>query len=234
MRVLDQYMIGSEEGVTKAVDGKSTVADDNFMELTQIVSPNLPISELNDDVRSVLSGCSQRSSASKASAVAQEDAKLQKILSETKLEQLREGEEIEGRTIKVDNQVAQAEDVLELAKTKVQFYEELEDAVPSPISRANSVLEIACEEKPKDVKTEYLNSEKLEDPMKPLEIMNHKPTLNDERSVLWTPLAEAPAPRGGPLFSSTPGEAAVPKFHVKRSSLNPAAPPFVKAALSSN
>ena len=70
--------------------------------------------------------------------------------------------------------------------------------------------------------------------MKPLETMNHKPTLKDERSVLWTPLAEAPAPRGAPLFSSTPGEAAIPKFHVKRSSLNPAAPPFVKAALSSN
>ena len=30
-------MIGSEEEVTKAVDDKGTVADDNFMELTQIV-----------------------------------------------------------------------------------------------------------------------------------------------------------------------------------------------------
>jgi len=45
--------------------------------------------ELKDDVRSVFSGCSQRSSVSKASAVAQEDAKLQKILSEKKLEQLK-------------------------------------------------------------------------------------------------------------------------------------------------
>ena len=94
--------------------------------------------------------------------------------------------------------------------------------------------DIACEEKPKDVKTDYLNSEELEDPTKVLEIMEHKPTLKDERSVLWPPLAEVPAPRGGPLFSSTPGEAAVPQFHVQRSSLNPAAPPFVKAALPSN
>ena len=67
-----------------------------------------------------------------------------------------------------------------------------------------------------------------------LEIMEHKPTLKDERSVLWAPLAEVPAPRGGSLFSFTPGEAAVLQFHVKRSSLNPAAPPFVKAALPSN
>ena len=236
IKSIDQYMIGSEEEVTKAVDDKGTVADGNFMELTQIASPNLPISELNDDVRSVLSGCSRRSSASKASAVAQEDAKLQKILSEKKLEQLKRAKErrLKEEQLRLDNQIAEAEDVVELAKTKVQFYEELEDAVPSPISRANSVLDIACEEKPKDVKTEHLNSEKLEDPMKPLEIMNHKSTLKDERSVLWTPLAEAPEPRGGPLFSSTPGEAALPKLHVKGSSLNPAAPPFVKAALLSN
>ena len=34
-------MTGSEKEDTKAVGGKDTVADDNFMELTQIVSPNL-------------------------------------------------------------------------------------------------------------------------------------------------------------------------------------------------
>ena len=64
-----------------------------------------------------------------------------------------------------------------------------------------------------------------------LEIMDHKPTPKDKRSVLWTQLADVPAPRGAPLFNSTPGEAAVPKFNVKGSGLNPAAPPSVKAAL---
>ena len=58
IKSIDQYMIGSEGGVSKAVDGKGTVADDNFMELTHIVSPSLPISELKDDVQCVLSGCS--------------------------------------------------------------------------------------------------------------------------------------------------------------------------------
>ena len=47
---------------------------------------------------------------------------------------------------------------MELAKTKVQFYEELEDAFPSPISRTNSVQDITREDKPKDIGTEYLNS----------------------------------------------------------------------------
>ena len=236
IKSIDQYMIGSEKEVTKAAGGEGTVADDNFMELTQIVSPNLPISELNDDVRSVFSGCSRRSSVSKASAVAQEDAKLQKILSEKKLEQLKRAKErrLKEEQLRLDNQIAEAEDVVELAKTKVQFYEELEDDFTSPISRTNSVQDITCEDKPKDVETEYLNSGEFEDPTKVLKIVDHKPTLKDERSVLWAPVAEVPAPRGSPLFSSTPGEAAAPKFHVKGSSLNPAAPPFVKAALPSN
>jgi len=53
IKSMDQYVIGSEEEVTKAVDSKGTVADDNFMGLAQIVSPNLPLSELKDDVQSV-------------------------------------------------------------------------------------------------------------------------------------------------------------------------------------
>lgn len=97
------------------------------MELTQIFSPNLLLYELKDDAQSVLSGCSRRSSVSKASAVAQEDAKLQKIPSEKKMEQLKSARErrLKVERLKLDNQIAEAEDVVELAKTKVQFYEEL-------------------------------------------------------------------------------------------------------------
>ena len=56
--------------------------------------------------------------------------------------------------LRSDNQIAEAEDVVKLTKTKVQFYEELEEAFPSPISRTNSVQDIMYEEKPKDVETE--------------------------------------------------------------------------------
>ena len=131
IKSIDQYMIGSEKEVTKAAGGKGTVADDKFMDLIQIVSPDLPISELKDDVRSVFSSCSRRSSVSKASTVAQEDAKLRKILSEKKLEQLKRAKErrLNEEQLRLDNQIAEAEDVVELAKTKVQFYEELKDAL---------------------------------------------------------------------------------------------------------
>ena len=154
-------------------------------------------------------------SVSQASTVAQEDAKLQTILSEKKLEQLKRAKErrLKAEQLRLDNQIAEAEDVVALAKTKVQFHEELEDALPSPVSRTNSMQVITREDTPKDHEIEYLNSEELEDPTKVLD-MGHKPTLKDERCVLWEPVAEVPAPRGSPLFSSTPGEVAVPKFHV--------------------
>ena len=50
IKSIDHYMIGSEKDVTKAAGNKATAPDDTFMELTQIVSPNLPISELKDNV----------------------------------------------------------------------------------------------------------------------------------------------------------------------------------------
>lgn len=37
-----------------------------------------------------------------------------------------------------------------------------------------------------EIKTEYLNSEELEDPAKVLEIMDHKSTLKDEVCVMGT------------------------------------------------
>ena len=80
---------------------------------------------------------------------------MQKILSEKKLEQLKRAKErrLKEEQLRLDNEIAEAEDVVELAKTKAQFYEELEDAFQSPVSRTNSVQDITCEDKPKDVET---------------------------------------------------------------------------------
>ena len=93
---------------------------------------------------------------------------MKNILCEKKLEQLKRAKErrLKVEQLTLDNQIAEAEDVVELAKTKVQVYQELEDPFPSPISRTNSVQHITCEDKPKDVETEYLNSEELGDPTK--------------------------------------------------------------------
>ena len=48
--------------------------------------------------------------------------------------------------LKLENQIAEAEDAVEFAKTKVQFYEELEDPLGGSISRVNSVQDVNCEE----------------------------------------------------------------------------------------
>ena len=53
----------------------------------------------------------------------------------------------------------------------------------------NSLLDITCENKPEDIETEHLNSEELGNLTKVVEIVDHKTTLKDERSVSWTPVA---------------------------------------------
>ena len=148
---IDQYMAGLKEQITSATDGKGPEAD-NSMDLTEIFSPNLPLFERGEDNQSTCSGRSRGSSASRSSLV-REDAKLQKLLSEKKLEQLKRAKarKLKEEQLKLDNQIAEAEDAAELANTKVQFFEELEDAV-SVVSRASSVHDIRSKEQPKDVK----------------------------------------------------------------------------------
>ena len=86
------------------------------------------------------------------------------------MEQLKRAKEkrVKEEQLKSENQIAEAEDAVELAKTKVQFYEELEDPLGGSISRANSVQVLGCEEqlrnsKPKRIKesTEEKESWKL-------------------------------------------------------------------------
>ena len=225
VKSIDQYMIGVEEQFTSVADGKGPGVDDP-MDLTEIFSPNLPLFQRGEDDQSICS------SSSRGSSLAREDAKLQKILSEKKVEQLKTAkarklkEEQLKLELKLDNQIAEAEDAAELANTKVQFYEELEDAV-SVVSRESSAHDIRGEEQPEDVKPK-LTFEDSEDRPKGLDITERKPEFKDERPLSQVPLPENSAPADIPLFSSTPGGAAVSEVNVKESNLNPVANPFVQ------
>ena len=64
-----------------------------------------------------------------------------------------------------------------------------------------------------------------------LEIAEHKPRIKDEKTELQASLAEKSLPATVPLFSSTPGGAAMSEPSVKECSLNPEATPFIKRAL---
>ena len=99
------------------------------MELTEIYSANLPLPERENDVQSVCSGHSQRSRVSRSSAVAHENAKLQNIVSEKKVEQLKstKARRLKEEQLQLDNEIPEAEDIVEVANTKVQFYEEFDD-----------------------------------------------------------------------------------------------------------
>ena len=110
--------------------------------------------------------------------------------------------------LKLENQIAEAEDAVELAKTEVQLYEELEDPLGGSISRANRVQDLNCEEQLKNIEPKRIIKESMERDRK-LEIAEHKPKIKDEKTELQASLAEKSLPGTVPLFSSTPGEAAI-------------------------
>ena len=63
------------------------------------------------------------------------------------------------------------------------------------------------------------------------EIAEHKPKIKDEKREMQASLAEKSLPGTVPLFSSTPGGAAISEPCVKERSMNPEAAPFIYRAL---
>ena len=64
--------------------------------------------------------------------------------------------------LKLENQIAEAEDAVELAKTEVQLYEELEDPLGGSVSRANRVQDLNCEEQIKNIEPKRIIKESME------------------------------------------------------------------------
>ena len=114
---------------------------------------------------------------------------------------------------------------MELAKTKVKFYEELEDPLGGFISRANSIQDLNCEEPLKNIEPKRIIKESMVRNRK-LEIAEYKPKIKDEKTELQASFAEKSLPGTVPLFSSTPGGAAISEPCVKECSMNPEAPPL--------
>ena len=81
--------IASEERIANVSETGYNMADDDMMRLTKVFSANVPLSEREDDVRSICSVRSKGSNVSRSSAAAHEKARLQKVLSEKKVAQLK-------------------------------------------------------------------------------------------------------------------------------------------------
>ena len=227
----DRY-IASKEGIANVSETGDNMADDDMMQLTKVFSANVPLSEREDDVRSICSVRSKGSNVSRSSAAAHEKARLQKVLSEKRVEQLKRAKarRLKEEQLKLENQIAEAEDAVELAKTKVQFYEELEDPLGGSVSRANSVQDLNCEEPLKNIKPKRIIKESMERNRK-LEIAEYKPKIKDEKTELQASLAEKSLPGTVTLFSSTPVGAAISEPCVKERSMNPETAPFIYRAL---
>ena len=97
--------------------------DDKMMQLTKALSANVPLSKRKEDVRSIFSVCSKGSNVSRSSAAAHENARLQKVLSEKKVEQLKRAKarRLKEEQLKLENQIVEAEDAVELANTKKNY-----------------------------------------------------------------------------------------------------------------
>ena len=103
--------------------------------------------------------------------------------------------------LKLENQIAEAEDAVELAKTKGQFYEELEDRLGGSISRANSVQDLNCEEPLNNIEPKRIIKESMEGGRK-LEVAEYKPKVKDEKTELQASLAEKSLPAAVSSFSA--------------------------------
>ena len=119
LELIDQY-IASEEGIAKVSKTEDNMEDDKMMQLTKALSANVPLSKRKEDVRSIFSVCSKGSNVSRSSAAAHENARLQKVLSEKKVEQLKRAKarRLKEAQLKLENQIVEAEDAVELANTK--------------------------------------------------------------------------------------------------------------------
>ena len=107
-----------------------------------MLSASVPPSEREDDVRSICSVRSKGSNVSRSSAAAHKNARLQKVFSEKRVEQLKRAKarRLKEEQLKLENQIAEAEDAVELAKTKVQFYEELSLKIPLEVLLAEQIV----------------------------------------------------------------------------------------------
>ena len=98
----------------------------------QATTPPLAASKVpDDDARSVTSARSLRSNMSRCSHFSSsEGATLERILTEKKLEQLKRAKarKLKEEQLKLENEIAEAEDAAELARTKDQFFEKPESS----------------------------------------------------------------------------------------------------------
>ena len=136
---------------------KSNIADGGLRGVENDMNKTVPLLPGTDD-EDPGTTISSRSSSSTSTSAAQA-AKLKEILSEKKLEQLRRAKErkVKEELLRLDNEIAAAEDAVELAKIKDRFYgEQLGDA---PAVDVGNLQDFEGDESPKQSDPKVINTE---------------------------------------------------------------------------
>ena len=185
--------------------------------------PLLPGTDDEDDRTTISSHSSLSTSTSLAQA-----AKLKRILSEKKLELLRRAKarKMKEELLRLDNEIAAAEDAVELAKIKDRFYGEQLGGAPA-VDVAN-LQDFEGNESPKQSDLKVINTESTTQVVKEQNVADPKPIgVNDEQFMLWKSARNDASVVKVPLSASTPNQPVMSVLNRKESSLNPAAIPYV-------
>ena len=183
--------------------------------------PSLPGTDDEDDRTTI----SSRSSLSTSTSAAQA-AKLKRILSEKKLQQLRRAKarKIKEELLRLDNEITAAEDAVELAKIKDRFYgEQLGGAPAVDVGNLQDFEgdESLKQSDPKVINTESTTQVKEQNVVEPV-----CKGVRDEQFMLWeSPRNDASVVKV-PLSASN--QPVLPVLNHKESSVNANAVPYAQ------
>ena len=121
MAEIEQFLSRDDEE-KRTEDGDATKLIEGSKAVDAVIRPM----RVQDEERSESSLSSRRTS---LSSKGREKAKLDKILAEMKLELLKKAKErkLKEQCLKLDNEIAEAEDEVDLARTKEQLFEQFEE-----------------------------------------------------------------------------------------------------------
>ena len=187
--------------------------------------PLLPGTDDEDDRTTISSSSSSSTSTSAAQAV-----KLKRILSEKKLEQLRRAKarKIKEELLRLDNEIAAAEDAVELAKIKDRFYGEQLGGAPAV--DVGNVQDFEGDESPKQSDPKVINTGSTSQVKEQNVVEPVCKRVSDEQFMLWESARNDAAVVKVPLSASTTNQPVIPVLNRKESSVNANAVPYVQTS----
>ena len=162
------------------------MADGGFPRAENDMNETVPLL-LGADDKDDRTTISSRSSSSTSTSAAQA-AKLKRILSEKKLEQLRRAKarKIKEELLRLDNEIAAAEDAVELAKIKDRFYgEQLRGAPAVDVGHVGNLQDFEGDESPKKSDPKVISIESTTQVKEQNVVEPVSKGVSDEQCILW-------------------------------------------------